>query len=608
MKNGNSPWRAILRVLLFLSLARATADVEMGFVGSMTRPPRVEAVRMETYGEIEAARREWEPLQVVLRGSRGELSRLRLRVAKPVNGGGEELPVSRMFRGEYVRVIRSTELSPLPKGLYLDPLVPLTEGSPIVGSGGPGEGAEVAIINQPVWLDVRVPAGAKAGDYLGKVWLVDPSGDEVASRPFRVRVWDFVLPKRPTLKSSIGMDPRRIGFIYDYEPGSLPFNLLCRKYEDLLADHHLAPEGFWGSLEVYDADAGRASLQGGRTPGLGRPVDVYRHYFEEKGLRNGAVWFWPEWPLEDAFGKNRERALEMLAQLVQEFEEEGWGDRIAVHCGIIDEPSTRHEYAEVRRHGEFFDELESRYGVSLPMYVTEQPASESKDWGTLHGSVDIYVTHVSALWEDRHGSGTREVDARLAAGDEIWMYPAMVQVPEGWMRRRGFPESLREGNPPAWILDFPPMNHRIFAWAAPLYGVTGLLYWDTVEWRRGIDPWERADTLKLGRSVFNGDGLLLYPGHRDRVGFDGPVPSVRLKWIREGMEDHSYLTMLIQKEGRAETERWIRRICRQIGDWDADPARLFAVRREVARRLERSRGRSNPGPEGEEPASKRERE
>lgn len=583
--SGAVGWSWIVRAWVAgLALAgQAGAGVQVGFLDAMTRPGREEGVTLLPRGRIEAARGEWEPLQVVLRGGDAELDSLILSVEKPVNGRGETLGDGLCYRGDYVEVVRSTELAPLPPGWYVDPLVPIPEGRPLLA---PGTVRGAGVRNQPVWVDFRVPETARPGMYEGQVVLRSPGGAELARGPFEVRVWDFELPRRPTIKSSIGMDPRRVAKIHGLEMGTRVFNLLCRQYEDALADHLLTPEGFWGTLEAFDGDHGTASLDREGLAGLGTPRDVFRHFFEEKRLPCGSIGFWREWPLPDGLGKDRETALGMLAQLMRQFDAAGWGGRILVNAGAVDEPGSREEYEEVREYGKFYNELEQRFGVRLPMYVTEQPQPESRWWGALHGYVDVYVTHVSDLWDDMHGRKTRAVEARRKLGDEIWFYPAMVQVPDRWMSLHGHPKSLTGGNPPAWILDFPPMNHRIFAWAAPLYGVTGILYWDTVEWRDGVDPWKRADTFELEGTVFNGDGLLLYPGFRRRQGFEGPVPCVRLKWIREGMEDHAYLTLLREKCQGEWAEEQIRRVCRGIGDWDADPAKLFQVRRDLAEKLE----------------------
>lgn len=574
-------------VIAVLGLVQADAGVEMGFLDAMTRPGRWDAVQTQPVGRVEAARGEWEPLQVVLTGTPEELRPLTLALEGPVNAEGAKLPPGALFRGDFVRVLRSTEYAPLPPGEYVDPLVPIPDGKPLISQPVANDGKAVGEqLNQPVWIDFRIPGEAKPGLYRGAVVLRGAGGQEVARSAFEVTVRDFKLPGMPSLKSSIGMDPERVAVIHGLEKGSEPFNRMCRRYEDLLADHLLSPETFWGSTEVYDAAHGTASLDREGLPGLGTPREIYRHFFEEKHLRNGSIAFWPEWPLGDAFGKDRETALAMLAQLMKQFDQQGWADRIAVNCGAVDEPDSREKYDEVRRHGAFFHELGQRCGVRLPMWLTEPPVPDSWWWGTLHGAVDIWVPHVSDVWEDLEGRKTRQIEARLRKGEEVWMYPAMVQAPDGWLKQHGKPKTLTGGNPPAWLLDFPPMNYRIFAWAAPLCGITGILYWDTVEWRKGIDPWQRADTYEQEGQPYNGDGLLIYPGYRGSVGFEGPLPCVRLKWIREAMEDHAYFRLL-EEMGKGEWARQqIRRVCRGMGDWDASPEAMFQVRRDLAARLE----------------------
>jgi len=65
----------------------------------------------------------------------------------------------------------------------------------------------------------------------------------------------------------------------------------------------------------------------------------------------------------------------------------------------------------------------------------------------------------------------------------------------------------------------------------------GILYWATDNWTKvDCDPWSETETFPTG----NGDGSLLYPG-RD---FKGPVASMRLKMLREGLEDYELLARL----------------------------------------------------------------
>jgi len=58
------------------------------------------------------------------------------------------------------------------------------------------------------------------------------------------------------------------------------------------------------------------------------------------------------------------------------------------------------------------------------------------------------------------------------------------------------------------------------------------------------------------------------------VGVKGIVPSMRLKWIRKGVEDYEYVELL-KKRGRGE---WALSIVRQVAtdfqNWSDDPAAI----------------------------------
>jgi len=69
--------------------------------------------------------------------------------------------------------------------------------------------------------------------------------------------------------------------------------------------------------------------------------------------------------------------------------------------------------------------------------------------------------------------------------------------------------------------------------------------------------------------------------------FKAPLPSLRLKWIREGVEDYEYIE-LMKKAGKSEVAL---ELARQLGEdfrhWNADPKLLFAVRRRMGEALDK---------------------
>ena len=165
--------RAVSALVVFLGLCGETVAAEMGFLDCMIRPGRVERTKLQPEGRIEAARGEWEPLQVVLRGEAKELGALGMSVIAPANAAGEKLAASwTLFRGDYVRVGQSTEFAPLPPGEYVDPLVPIPKGAPLLMPGKKEQGE----INQPVWIDFHIAGEAQPGLYRGEVVIQGPGG------------------------------------------------------------------------------------------------------------------------------------------------------------------------------------------------------------------------------------------------------------------------------------------------------------------------------------------------------------------------------------------------------------------------------------------------
>ena len=81
-----------------------------------------------------------------------------------------------------------------------------------------------------------------------------------------------------------------------------------------------------------------------------------------------------------------------------------------------------------------------------------------------------------------------------------------------------------------------------------------------------IDPFTDAESFHNDSGDWaNGDGILLYPGRQidgfaeDSFGFEGVLPSIRLKNWRRGLEDAAYLRL-----ARARDERRANAVARAL--------------------------------------------
>lgn len=143
---------------------------------------------------ISAARRERQHAQLVLKPS-ADPGSVRVTVTDLSGPGGARIPAAAVSLRtvEYVRVHFPTDSTGL-AAEWPDPLPPLK------GSWKPRAGR-----NNPLWITVRVPDQAAAGEYRGEVRLQAQGWSRAV--PLLLRVRDFALPKMTSLRSGFGVDP-----------------------------------------------------------------------------------------------------------------------------------------------------------------------------------------------------------------------------------------------------------------------------------------------------------------------------------------------------------------------------------------------------------------
>ncbi len=214
----------------------------------------------------------------------------------------------------------------------------------------------------------------------------------------------------------------------------------------------------------------------------------------------------------------------------------------------------------------FFDLMrqwaQNLHQAGVDNLVVMPPVRDLRDDGTGTGrsAVDIWVVlpkvydvFVYDVWE------------ALAKGDRVWSYNALVQ----------------DNYSPKWELDFAPINFRIQpGFINQSLDLTGLLYWAVDEWT--ADTWN-APFAGYG-DHYPGEGQLVYPG--TEAGLVGVAPSMRLKYLRDGVDDYDYI-QLLKNRGYGD---WALGVARTVGpnwrDWTRDPAVLEAARIELGNMLD----------------------
>ncbi len=161
----------------------------------------------------------------------------------------------------------------------------------------------------------------------------------------------------------------------------------------------------------------------------------------------------------------------------------------------------------------------------------------------------------------------------FTGGGDLWSYTSC---------NAGF------GNTPEWMVDYPPINERIQAgflnWTQ---GATGILYYRSDGWTTGnaIGSWNNVDTTACGGGLGRpGDGIFLYP--------PGPIastesaPGIRLKAIRDGIQDYEYAQMLKNLGQVPFLNSVIQPIATNWSNWSHDPSALEGARLQLGQLLD----------------------
>ena len=404
--------------------------------------------------------------------------------------------------------------------------------------------------NQPLWIDVRVPRDARPGEYQGTL-RVSIAGHRAPPVPVSLRVWDFTLPDGPTHRNHFGSFSN-IGRWFNVKRGSEQFRAIEARYCQAMTDHRLNPP-IPGHLMPDVKPDGSLAIDPARHAALKR-------FIAELHVTDFEV---PHAPFAHLPGSTqrpdyktikpdqREKAQRYYRQFYDYLKQNGWDRRAYVY--LLDEPNLKENYEQVLVLGQMVHEA----APQLRLLVVEQTYPQDPTWPDIDPAVDIWCP----LWAFIDRDSIRQ---KLAHGDEVWSYTALVQRAPKYHPQY---EQVKGKDPPHWHLDWPLLVYRVPTWIDRQYGITGLLYWSTVT--TVIEPWLNPAFAQPHH--YNAGGYLFYPGAP--CGIDGPVASMRLKNLRDGMEDYEYFALLEKKAGAAAVQKIVDRIAPNWWDYCRDPQR-----------------------------------
>ena len=528
---------------------------------------------------VELARNEHEGVQLVLFPLQGDLEKVRVEATDFTDDEGHVLAAKNIEVSPvgYVR----TQKPPYKVdfvGWHPDPLLSFLKECDLE-----------ALAWQPFWIDVYAPRDQAPGLYTGKI-TVTAQGVEPLTVTMQARVWNFGLSDGSRLPLALAYAEGRVGPVYikdpaqrrlydDYCQGKVLREALGKEAErglvmrqkcfDLILSHRLIPDNIYRG-----------------TPPLVEDVKYWRDH--------GARWFnimhvgsVGSLKEGDPYPADRKKhILDTLAAYVPELQKEGLLNMAYIYG--FDEVS-KNQFAAIK---DIYGEIKKRY-PKIPLMTTGYDESLGRESG-LDSVVDVWVPLTAKY--DKIGP---QIEAARKRGRQVWWYIC-----------------CGPHHPYAnWFIEYPATDHRLLmGFMAHKFKTQGFLYYALALWSQyEKDPknpseWKASaytDVMSTGPlttwtgqswTSYNGDGQIMYPGP------DGPLSTIRMENIRDGIEDYEYLQML--KEALA-SERsgeqklsasWVRRaeaalevntaLVDSLTKFSSDGNLLLSERRKIAELLE----------------------
>ena len=330
------------------------------------------------------------------------------------------------------------------------------------------------------WIDLEVPREMPAGTYRGTIRLW--AGLQTYERPVELKVADISLPVERHVRANVAV------YFED-----ILLNYANEQWRD---DHEPAwtndtPRYVAIKQQIYEL------LLQHRFCAYDLPVpmtspDAEQWYRDPRVHSIRLPWM-------DDHGSQRLRdGLERATQR---------GVRNKLYYYAADEPSEG-AYPDVIKASEAFKKV----APDIPFVVTVAPVQP------LVGAVDTWTPNLG----DFTGIGYLDparLAARRAAGDGAWWYTCCVPLAPY----------------PTWLVDDDATAPVVSIWMMAKYGWTGFVY----SMAHGWSPDPYASVASFNNT--NGDGLLIYPGQK--YGTDQAFPSLRLKLLRDGLQDFELLRL-----------------------------------------------------------------
>lgn len=462
---------------------------------------------------ISAVQNENESGQIILSPEK-DVSSYIIETSDLVNSSGIRLSKENftVYNQKYVHVTQQSQGYSSGFGWYPDALLPMEKAIEY------GENKITAGQNQGITINFYIPKEQEPGVYNGNFRII-ADGQEY-QMPVSLTVYNYELTDSVTAKSCFLISRGYLAYSGDTTLENY------KLYADYLIDHRIMPM---------------------MLPALDQDVEAYsKMAYEYAKMDNVSSINIPAKTTYSRVYNDTDIDWDALYDMTKSFAllsiETGVNiiEKCYFYFGFIDEASTR--------GGEVEDQAAR---VCNDAYIFVNDLADEIEASNFEGDIKQEVCDslrnvpcvLTSHFTDRlynEGNGVRNFCPQFSyfetieqrelyqsLGSEIWWYGC-----------------IGPDNPfPTYQIDDNLISSRIVSWMQKDYNIAGNLYWETVYWGYNSNGTiDKIDVYNGNPMHFpgdNGDGYLMYPG--DVYGIDGPVGTIRLESIRDGMEEYEIL-------------------------------------------------------------------
>ncbi len=444
-----------------------------------------------------------------------------------------------------------------------------------------------------VWVDQYVPfemEDAEPGLYKSKIKVA--IGTEVKEIPVELNVWDFAIPNENLLKASLQHE----GFLSRKdEHRELEIYQLFKRNRVGLMDPRYEPEleiKETGEVQIgwekidnrlkkyFTGEAFTAEYGYDYGPGYGEPIETFILPFDVFGKHGDSGW--PDIGKPDV-ERNPEN-ISLYRKVIKEVREhlqtmvDPEKTELFVYLNGLDESYFPEAWDRMVYFGDIFKEDYPEVSFRIDGSYSEEAM------GVVQNSISSWAAHTINY-------DYNTVKKYQEMGIDDWLYGPM----------------LYEAKVNSWVgsltfIDLPLVNDRAISWSVWKYNTYSWISWGVgAGWVHAwYDPETWKDIYRVGADSdaghnfkkLSGNGMLIYSGGVVPNVYED-CPSIRLKMLRNGVQEYEYLRLLSELDGNEiRADEMVNRLVKQpfgqnsIGNldvWDFNPEHWDQMRLELGK-------------------------